>query len=170
MPIEGDSMKFFRIFIMLCCIWVVLSGKLDAVHLGLGFASAILITTTLPKDSPLYATASPGFLLRFFWYLGWLSKEIILANSAVFKVVFMGEFSSAITPSIIHFHSGLKHPISNYLLAQSITLTPGTVTLDLEEDKFTVHCLTKELAENTPGLMAQKISWVCSELEDANLS
>ena len=50
-------------------------------------------------------------------------------------------------PVLIEFHSGLKDPFSNVLLANSITLTPGTYTVVQEGDRFVIHCLRREFAQ-----------------------
>ena len=50
-------------------------------------------------------------------------------------------------PVIVKFRTSLKKEVTRVILANSITLTPGTITVSLEEDELTVHCLDKSLAE-----------------------
>jgi multicomponent Na+:H+ antiporter subunit E len=52
-----------------------------------------------------------------------------------------------VEPKIVYFKTNLKKEVSKVVLANSITLTPGTITVTLEEDEYCVHCLDKELAE-----------------------
>lgn len=80
-----------------------------------------------------------------FIYLGNLIVEIIKAASQVGGLVWKG--SDSPEPVMVEFHSGLKDPFSNVVLANSITLTPGTYTVVQEGDRFVVHCLRPEFAE-----------------------
>ena len=50
-------------------------------------------------------------------------------------------------PAIVHFKTDLQTTFARVLLANSITLTPGTITVSLKDDEYTVHCLDKELAK-----------------------
>ena len=55
--------------------------------------------------------------------------------------------SRVVEPVLIQFDTHFKSDTSKFLLANAITLTPGTITVSVEGDRFTVHCLDKEMAE-----------------------
>jgi multicomponent Na+:H+ antiporter subunit E len=134
-------------------LWVVLSGKLDAFHLGIGAATAVWVARlarnllTLPPaigrslQHPLQGVA----WFRVATYVPWLAWQIALSSIQIARVVF--DPNLPIRPSVVRFESGLPHTLARLTLAHSITLTPGTVTLDLEGDEFVVHALTSEAAD-----------------------
>jgi len=74
-----------------------------------------------------------------------LVKEIIKANLAVSHLIFA--HNEIVEPVIVRFRTSLKTETARVLLANSITLTPGTITVSLHEDELVVHCLDKSLAE-----------------------
>ena len=134
-------------------LWVVLSGKIDGFHLGIGAITAVVVARLarnllrLPPavgrslDHPLQGVA----WFRVATYAPWLAWQIALASVQIARVVFDPKLP--IQPRIVRFKSGLPHTLARLTLAQSITLTPGTVTLDLEEDEFVIHALTHEAAD-----------------------
>jgi multicomponent Na+:H+ antiporter subunit E len=67
-----------------------------------------------------------------------------------------------IQPQIVRFRSGLKSDFEKYVLAQSITLTPGTVTLKIDGDIFLVHAISDAAAEGLMGSMADRVRYVFS--------
>ena len=72
--------------------------------------------------------------------------EIFRANVQVILWIYRSR-ETAIHPEIVHFHSGLRTAAARAALVCCITLTPGTIVADLEEDTFVVHCLDHSLAE-----------------------
>ena len=78
-------------------------------------------------------------------YVFVLIKEIIKANFAVIKMILSSRY--VLEPAIVRFKTSLKSTPARILLANSITLTPGTITVSLEGDEYVVHCLDKELAK-----------------------
>lgn len=63
----------------------------------------------------------------------------------VFQMIYSSEYE--LEPAVVHFKTDLRTTFARVLLANSITLTPGTITVSLTENEYTVHCLDKELAE-----------------------
>ena len=87
------------------------------------------------------------FWKYFFWglqYLAVLMKEIILANITVLKIVLKSK--KKVHPVLVKFPAPLKSHLLQVILADSITLTPGTITVRLYEEKFEVHCLDESMA------------------------
>lgn len=84
-------------------------------------------------------------LFRVLQYVFILIKEIIKANFEVIRMITSSRYE--IEPAVVRFRTDLKTTPARILLANSITLTPGTITVLLEEDEYVVHCLDKSLAE-----------------------
>ena len=140
-------------FGVLFSLWVVLSGKIDVFHLGIGAVTAAwvaFLARNLIRQPPAIGGSPehPFQDVRWFRlarYLPWLLWQIALSSIQVARVVFDPELP--IEPRSIHFKTGLPHTLARLTLAQSITLTPGTVTLELEGDDIFVHVLTSEAAD-----------------------
>lgn len=138
----------FPLTLALFALWVVLSGKFDAFHLLTGAASAFVIslgTHRLLILPPAIGAAKVHPILAVPWlrlvvYLPWLGWQIILASLHVAFVVLHPRMP--ISPRLVRFHALLPHNLARLTLANSITLTPGTVTLDVHDDEFLVHALT----------------------------
>jgi len=88
-------------------------------------------------------------ILKIFMYAPWLLWQIILANLQVLKILLKPRLD--IDPSMVEFKPQVKSDIGITLLANSITLTPGTVTIFADKDHFFVHALGPEFAEGLSG-------------------
>ena len=142
----------FPLTLLLFGLWVVLSGKFDAGHLVTGAVAALVIA--LATRRLFLLPPAIGFSLdhplggipwhRFVWYLPWLAWEIVLAGLQVAYVVLHPRLPA--TPRLVRFRADLPHTLARLILANSITLTPGTVTLDVDGDEFLVHALTETAA------------------------
>lgn len=95
---------------------------------------------SISKEKLLYKRS--WFLIK---YVIILIIEILKANIAVIKLVLMSRYE--LEPIIITFDTKLQSKFARVLLANSITLTPGTITVNVEKGTYQVHCLDKELAE-----------------------
>lgn len=166
---QRRALHLFIVWLGLFVFWVVLSGKLDAVHLGYGVASAAFVTwlsadrlfTRRDDGRDFYLTFLPwGRLLAYVPWLGW---EIVKANVQVLKLVFSP--LSRLEPSVIRFRVDLKSELSKVVLANSITLTPGTVTLDVTGDgEYVVHAIDGPSADGLlEGAMQRKVAWTFKE-------
>jgi multicomponent Na+:H+ antiporter subunit E len=146
-------------FLVMAVVWVILSGMFDPFHLTLGVICCGLIAHF--SHGLLFwggdaKSWSCGFA-RWILYLPSLFWEIVLANIHVIRVVVHPRMLEIIDPQVIRFRTVLKRPISKVTLAQSITLTPGTITVDIRDDEFTVHALDRTVAEGCPGAMEERI-------------
>ena len=128
-------------FLFLLLIWLMLNGRADGDVLLTGVIAAGGIYALLaaktgltPRRELRLLRLAPYLLL----YAALLLKEIFCANMAMTGVIYGGEKPS---PKIVHFSSGLQSEALNVLLANSITLTPGTITIEERHGDFTVHCL-----------------------------
>ena len=155
------------VFILLLITWIVLSGLIDPFHIGLGVISSALVTW-LSSDL-LFEDRSKSILtrckqaLRFPSYLLWLLWQIVLANIHVLKISFSPNLNDKIQPQLVKFRTGLKTDFQKYVLAQSITLTPGTVTLDIKGDVFLIHAISDHAAKGLVSSMAQRIQNVFAD-------
>lgn len=148
----------FSYGVLLFLFWLLLSGHFEPLLLGLGLAS-VLLTIFLMKrmnvidheSYPLHLSSRlPAFLVYIF-------REIVYANIDVLKrIVTAG--GKSISPQLIEVPLPQKTDLGRVIYANAITLTPGTVSVELTNDKVIVHALTKEAAaELSTGNMASVI-------------
>lgn len=134
--------------ICLFLFWLALAGFSWQV-IGAGLL-AVAFVTWLNRDS-LATLAEKKLIFRakgiiiLSGYLISLLWQIVLANIDVAKLVLNPKMP--LQPTIVTFNPGLKSSLSKTILANSITLTPGTLTIDVSEDVFTVHALTTSAAQ-----------------------
>ncbi|MFC1967705.1 Na+/H+ antiporter subunit E [Chloroflexota bacterium] len=141
--------------VILLVLWLVLSGHYDAEHIIIGVVSAGLVTLLTSDifytifDRNVKAKVNPGQSLlqlwRFLLYLPWLLSRIIMANVQVAWLVIHPKMP--IDPVILQFRTTMKKDFSRVMLANSITLTPGTITLNLEDDYYSIHTLAPPSAQ-----------------------
>ena len=129
-------------------LWLILNGRITAELILLGIPISALVLL-LANRAVGYSIKTDIRIMRnlpvFFLYTLNLVAEILKASAAVMEVLL--DPSKKPEPVIVEFHSGLKTELQNVLLANSITLTPGTYTLFQEGDHFVVHCLKREYGE-----------------------
>jgi len=157
---------FVLTFLILAFFWVLFSGKFDLFHLSLGIVSCLIVSAVSHKL--LYPDGvKPKFLifwLRFAGYIPWLLYQIFLANLQVLYIVFHPRMKDLINPQIIEFRSKLKSDVSRTTFANSITLTPGTITVSVSVmGKFAVHCINDKAGQSLPGEMEERVGKVFSE-------
>ena len=146
----GHQGSFMIIFFFL--LWLILNGRVtvELILLGIPISALVLL---LANRAVGYTAKTDIRIMRnlpvFFLYTLNLVAEILKASAAVMGVVL--DPSKKPEPVIVEFHSGLKTEMQNFLLANSITLTPGTYTLFQEGDHFVVHCLKREYGEGMEG-------------------
>ena len=135
-------------YLLLFLLWVIFNGQLTLEIALFGIVIAGLIYAFMCKFMDysiyrdLYVFKRFFKIVRYLFVLVW---EILKANTAVIRMVL--SVHKEPQPEIVTFTVGLKTNVGRALLANSITLTPGTITVALEEDRFIVHCLAKSRAE-----------------------
>ena len=135
-------------FFILFLLWIIFNGKftLEIAIFGIFIAGAIEFFMFKFMDYNMTVTKS--FLRNFFkifQYVFVLISEVVKANIQVMRMILNMECE--VEPQIVHFKSRLKTDAANVTLANSITMTPGTITVSMDDDQFTVLCLDKEFAE-----------------------
>jgi multicomponent Na+:H+ antiporter subunit E len=147
-------------------VWLVFSGRFDGFHLILGVVSCTIIAL-LSADLlfPFPVNRDLPFLwLRIVGYLPWLFYQILRANLHVMYLVFHPRMIELIDPHIIEFNSELTSDVARTTFANSITLTPGTITVNVTAlGKFSVHCIDTESGLPLPGEMEARIANVFGE-------
>lgn len=139
---------------VLFMLWLIFNGRITTEVLALGaifttglaYFSIHYLEYSLLKEARLLKKA-PLFLI----YAVHLFIEILKANIHVIKLVLSPKIE--VRPSLVHFQIPLKTMGARVMLANSITLTPGTITIDLDEQGYYVHNLDHESAmENSESL------------------
>lgn len=134
-------------FVLFFLIWIIFNGQLtlEIAAFGVVIAGAIYLFICKFLD---YSPRNDIILCKRFFlllhYVFVLVVEILKANGAVFRMIYSAKYN--IEPTVVHFKTTLHSTFARVLLANSITLTPGTITVSLKDDEYVVHCLDKELA------------------------
>jgi multicomponent Na+:H+ antiporter subunit E len=154
-------MPIFLTFIISLVTWLILSGQFDSFHISLGIVSS-LIVAWLSGDLLFQNPIQQGFMarvIRFVIYIPWLMGQIFIANLHILKIVFHPKLLEVIDPKIVKFNSKLSGQMPLYIFGNSITLTPGTVTIFVNVfGTYTVHAIDRQSAEALPGEMENKIA------------
>mgnify|MGYP003296391807 CR=1 FL=1 len=135
-------------YLLLVAFWIILNGRITAEIVILGLIFAAMIYGFAWKFMGLSWRKEKSFWKHLWWgiqYAAILLKEIIIANVIVLKIVLSPK--KKVHPVIVSFDAPLKSHLLQVILADSITLTPGTITVRLYEEKFEVHCLDESMAE-----------------------
>lgn len=142
-------------FIALYAFWLALSWRLDPLYLAIGAVSAALITLVAQRLTATYvhgdrpspkASHLPVLAWRFVVYGLWLLGRIVVAGGQIARVILSP--SMPVDPVELRFRTGLQSPLARTVLANSITLVPGTLTVDLDGDEFLVHALYPAAADD----------------------
>jgi multicomponent Na+:H+ antiporter subunit E len=133
------------LLIALALMWFGLSGETSPFFIGLGVVAVVLTLLLSARLKVIDRNASPYHRApQMLLYTGWLLVQIVKANVAVIARV-LGP-RHAIDPAVVRLRTRAKTDLGKALFANSITLTPGTVTVDVEGDKVLVHALVRENA------------------------
>lgn len=135
-------------YILLLLFWIILNGKITTEILIFGVVLAAAIFWFMCK----FLDYSPKYEMfvakNFFWILTYfvvLVIEIFKSAIAVYKRVYSKKIE--IQPQMVFFDVDIKSEFLRFVLANSITLTPGTITVDVDDNHFCVHALDYTLAE-----------------------
>jgi len=132
------------LFVALLAFWFLLSGKFEPLFLIMGVTSALIVTRfSVPLLSEVLGSPeeTPTVdLLRLAAYIAWLLTRIPSAAIDVALSILLPSRSPR--PGVVRFTTGLRSPAARTLLANSITLVPGTMTLSVDGGEFIVHALS----------------------------
>lgn len=160
------AISFVLRFLLLFVTWLILSGMFDAFHMTLGaFCSAFvtwLSADIFPPEVRRFRKLRALWLLTL--YIPWLVWEIAKSNMRMLRLVFDPKVNDKICPRIFTFKTGLRTKLALTFLANSITMTPGTITVSIDERGYvSVHAIDEESATGVPGAMETKIKAIFEE-------
>lgn len=138
----------YGLFVIYALFWLILAENLNIERVAIGaliciavfiFNKNLLCKYNNSKKSKHLLIVNAKYTVLYIWIL---IKEIFKSNFHVAKIVLSPKLN--ISPTIVTITTNLKSDFDKTILANSITLTPGTLTLDMNEDKLIIHCLEKE--------------------------
>jgi multicomponent Na+:H+ antiporter subunit E len=149
-------------FVLLLAFWLVLSDQHNLLFLGIGAASAALVTgathelfmEAFGRDRP-HARRLGHRFWRFAVYVLWLTWRILVASLQV--AYFAIHPRPPLQPRILRFRSRLRRPLAQTILANSITLVPGTLTLSVDDGEYLVHALLPGAADDLVNAKMQNM-------------
>lgn len=158
--------------VILYILWLLLSGILETKFLFVGLVTSLLITAIcLPSlwiegrdGKSRYSLLDISFFkLAKYWI--WLFIEIGKSSIHVARIVLSPKMKEKMNPQIVEFDCWYRNPIATSVLINSIILTPGTVTIEVQEEKhFLVHAMTDQAALGLmDGTMQRKIAELFGE-------
>lgn len=137
------------LFVALCVAWILWSGYFKPLLLGLGLASALVCTYLALRMRRADGEGSQFKILQHVHQLAtywpWLLLEIAKSNVEVAKFILSGKMN--IDPVMIRLKAGQATEMGQVIYGNSITLTPGTITVDIEDGELLVHALTQSGAD-----------------------
>ena len=151
-------MKSFFLFFILLSLWLLMSGHYSFLIISLGVISCVFCVYLAKRANLIDDEGLPLFFLpRLINYLLWLFKEIFNSNIGTAKAIITGN----INPEIFIVKSSQNTDVAKVTYANSITLTPGTVTIQINEDKFEVHALNSDFGNDVrSNVMDKKVKWL----------
>ena len=150
--------KSITLFIVLFGFWLLMSGYYTPLILSLGVISCLLCVYLTIKGKFLDNETLPiYFFPRLIQYTLWLIKEILKSNIQTAKVIIM----KSEEPELFSVKATQKTNEGKVTYANSITLTPGTVTTQIKNDVFEVHALTKDFGDDVRSSeMDKMVTWL----------
>jgi multicomponent Na+:H+ antiporter subunit E len=140
---------------VLAATWYVLSGRFDLLHFGTGVIAALVIAMQSRRldDGTRFAA------VRFLLFVPWLAVQVVASNVRVARCVLTRRLP--IAPTLVRMPPGVTGDRALAMLGTSTTLTPGTLTVDVDPHELLVHALDRHSAEEVRGgEMARRIARV----------
>ena len=145
----------------LAALWWLLSGYTIPLILAFGLGSVIVVVFIAMRMDLADHEGHPVHVSwRWLTYMPWLGKEIVMANIDVVKAVLSPK--GHVHTSVFRTKATQKTELGHVIYANSITLTPGTVTLAVEDGVMTVHALTRGAAD---GVKSGEMDRRCTAVE-----
>lgn len=142
----GRGLTAFMIGVALAVLWFTLSGRTDPQLLILGAISIVVVLVLLGRMAIIdHETAGQRRTVPLLLYWAWLGGEIFKANIAVARAVLRIDLD--LSPMMVRVPAPQRTDFGRTIFANSITLTPGTVTVDVDDAGFLVHALIEPMAD-----------------------
>ncbi len=168
--VGSPVLHFIALSVCLFIFWLLLSGRLELKFIIYGIVTAVVCSyVCMPllhvenlagtKKYFVFKMSLPKLIV----YIGWLIWQLILANIDVMQACLRPQMK--IEPKVILFRMNMDNPMATTFLANSITLTPGTVTINVsKQGVFAIHALTPGAADGiVGGDMARKVAALFGE-------
>jgi len=144
---RGERLKSVVLFFVLAVLWLMWSGLYLPLVMGLGLASCVLVVLVVRRLETIDHESVPlhlGWGIVTYWL--WLIKEIVVSSLQVTRIILSPQLR--ISPRMVSVAAIPHGEVARVVLGNSITLTPGTLTTDIDENGvITVHALTRESAD-----------------------
>ena len=150
------TLQFLNLWMTLLLIWVIANGTLAFDVLITGIVISAAIALAFASFARVYSVIrwSPKVMLYYLMYLAVFLTELTKANLNVMRLVFSPRID--IEPGIVEIKTSLKSPIGRLALANSITLTPGTLVVDIKDDSLFIHWIN--VSATDPVAATEEIS------------
>ena len=151
-------MKSFILFFILFSLWLLMSGHYNVLIVSLGIISCAFCVYVAKRGKLIDDEGLPIFFMpRLLNYLIWLFKEILKSNLNTAKVIINGK----VEPETFTVKTSQVTDVAKVTYANSITLTPGTVTTKIQKGVFEVHALNSDFGNDVrTNEMDKKVTWL----------
>ena len=151
-------MKSLILFLILLSLWLLISGHYSILIISLGIISCVFCVYVAKRAKLIDDEGLPIFFIpRLSNYLIWLFKEILISNLNTAKVIINGK----VEPETFTVKVSQVTDVAKVTYANSITLTPGTVTTKMQKDVFEVHALNSDFGNDVrTNEMDKKVTWL----------
>ena len=146
---KSNRLGIVTAIVVLALLWIALSGYFNILQLSLGAISCLFVIWLSIRLELLPEETRRISLIRLVAYLIWLVREIIFSNFRIASIVLSRR--PELHRRVVHSKVKQRTTLGVAIYANSITLTPGTVTLDAEADDLSVHVLTRKCADDLLG-------------------
>jgi multicomponent Na+:H+ antiporter subunit E len=159
-PVRVTVIHLASLFAALYAFWLLLSGYFTPFLLLAGAGSALAVVVFARHMDRVGGARPLPIRLQALLYWPWLLKEIVKSAWDVAKIIVDPRLP--ISPTLVRFKPGQTTEVGLVIHANSITLTPGTITVEAEPGEFLVHGLTRGAAEGTvDSEMDRRVSRIC---------
>ena len=151
-------MKSLILFFILFSLWLLMSGHYNFLIVSLGIISCVFCVYVANRGKLIDDEGLPIFFIpRLLNYLIWLFKEILKSNLSTAKVIINGK----VEPETFTVKTSQVTDVAKVTYANSITLTPGTVTTKIQKGVFEVHALNSDFGNDVrTSEMDKKVTWL----------
>jgi len=152
---RAHALNMIILFVLLLAFWLLMSGHFNVFYVSMGVlssAAVVMLNARFNKFFFILENSSgyvPIRLRRVLLYVPWLIWQIVLASLQVAQVVLNPKMP--VDPSLVKFKARYPNDLARVFLANSITLTPGTITLELNDGEYVVHALMDVSASGIIG-------------------